>query len=76
MMDYLVHIDTISMDFFCPFCMLKGCRSYFLYNDIFLSLKILIAFISEKSADPDEMSHYAAFILDLHCLPKSLFPGN
>ena len=36
-----------------------------------MSLKIV--FISADSADPDEMLHYAAFHLSLHCLPKYLF---
>ena len=29
-----------------------------------------IVFILANSADPDEMLPYAAFHLDLHCLPK------
>ena len=29
--------------------------------------------ILANSADPDEMQHYAAFHLGLHCLPKYLF---
>ena len=37
----------------------------------FLSLKIV--FIFANSADPDEMPHYAAFHLGLHCLPINLF---
>ena len=36
-----------------------------------ISLKI--DFVVANSADPDEMSHYAAFHLGLHCLPKYLF---
>ena len=28
-----------------------------------------------NSADTDEMQHYAAFHLGLHCLPKYLFMG-
>ena len=31
--------------------------------------------IIANSADPDEMPPYAAFHLDLHCLPKYLFTG-
>ena len=43
-------------------------------NDIlFLSLKII--FVLTNSADPDEMLHYAAFHLGLHCLSKNLFMG-
>ena len=29
--------------------------------------------VEANSADPDEMQHYAAFHLGLHCLPKYLF---
>ena len=36
--------------------------------DVFLYLKTVLT--SAKSADPDEMQHYAAFHLGLHCLPK------
>ena len=35
-------------------------------NIAFLSLKI--DFVFANSADPDEMQHYAAFHLGLHCL--------
>ena len=42
-------------------------------NDVFLFMKII--FILANSADPDEMPPYAAFHLDLHCLPKNLFTG-
>ena len=31
--------------------------------------------IFANSADPDEMQHFAAFHLGLHCLPKYLFTG-
>ena len=34
-----------------------------------------IDFVVANSADPDEMPHYAAFHLGLHCLPKYLFRG-
>ena len=36
-----------------------------------MSMKIL--FIIAYSADPDKMSHYAAFHLGLHCFPKYRF---
>ena len=42
--------------------------SMIFFYDVFLSLKFVV--ISAKSADPDEMQHYAAFHLSLHCLPK------
>ena len=41
--------------------------------DVFLSLKVVL--ILANSADPDEMQHYAAFHLVLHCLPKYMFRG-
>ena len=41
--------------------------------DVFKSLKIVL--ISEKSVDPNEIQHYAAFHLCLHCLQKYSFRG-
>ena len=43
----------------------------FLKYDVFLSLKVVL--ILANSALPDEMQHYAAFHLGLHCLPKYPF---
>ena len=40
---------------------------------VFLSLKIDFVFAS--STDPDEMPHYTAFHLALHCLLKYPFRG-
>ena len=37
----------------------------------FLSMKIVL--ILANIVDPDEMPHYAAFHLGLHCLPKYPF---
>ena len=42
-------------------------------NFVFHSLKI--DFVLANSADPDEMPHYAAFHLGLHCLLKYPFRG-
>ena len=42
-------------------------------NILFFCLKIFFTFTN--SVDPDEMQHYAAFHLGLHCLQKSLFRG-
>ena len=44
-----------------------------LKNFVFFWLKIY--FVLVNSADPDEMPHYAAFHLGLHCLPKNLLRG-
>ena len=38
-----------------------------------MSLKVVL--ILANSADSDEMQHYAAFCLGLHCLPKFSFRG-
>ena len=37
------------------------------------SMSLDIVFILANSADPDDMPHYAAFCLGLHCLSKYLF---
>ena len=42
-------------------------------GDVCLSLKVVL--ILADSAGPDEMQHYAAFHLGLHCLPKYPFRG-
>ena len=33
---------------------------------------LLLRFVLANRADPDEMTHYAAFYLDLHCMSKYL----
>ena len=43
----------------------------FLYNDVFVSLKVIL--ILANSVDSDEMQYYAAFHLGFHCLPKNPF---
>ena len=45
----------------------KKIKKYFLSEDRFLP---------KNSADPDEMQHYAAFHLELHCLPMYPFRGK
>ena len=55
-------IETISMGM--PIVYFKGNLNY----DLFLSL-IVVLFLA-NSADPDEMKHYAAFHLGLHCLDE------
>ena len=70
-MDFPIHTDIISMGL--PLCTLSGHRKKFLNVNVFLSLKIVL--ISANSVDSDEMQHYAAFHLGLHCLPKYLLWG-
>ena len=43
-------------------------------KNFFRSLKIV--FVIANSEDPDEMVHYAAFHLGLHCLPKNAFRSH
>ena len=40
---------------------------------VFISLKI--DFVLANSVEPDEMTHYVAFHLGFHCLPKYTFWG-
>ena len=44
---------------------------YYFPKNIVFCLKIFFTFIN--GVDPDEMQHYAAFHLRLHCLQKYLF---
>ena len=55
----------------CPLSLLRGQRSKFPCYDVCKSLKIVLT--SKKGADLDEMQHYAAFHLGLHCLQRNLF---
>ena len=56
LMNFPIYIDTISMD-----------MSILYFTGSLV--KISIFFILANSADPDEMLHYVAFHLGLHCLP-------
>ena len=47
---------------------------YFQIKLYFLSRKIV--FVLANSVNPDEMPHYAAFHLGLHCLPKYSFRSH
>ena len=48
--------------------MLRGYRLEFSTKIEFPTLKIIL--VLAISVDPDEMLHYAAFHLDLHCFAK------
>ena len=70
-MDFPIHIDAISMGlptqvWDCPLCTLRSYNS-----DVYLSLNLILA----NNADPDEMLHFPAFHLGLHCLLKYPFRG-
>ena len=49
-------------------------KSHVTAQIVFLFLKII--FVLANSVDPDEMLHYAAFHLDLHCLTKCTFRSH
>ena len=50
---------------------LRSHRSEFTYCDVFFKKTLKNALISAKSVVPDEIQHYAAFHLGLHCLKKT-----
>ena len=52
---------------------IKGSYVAYLNFNVVLSLKVIL--IVANSAVPDEMQHYAAFHLGLHCMPKYPFRG-
>ena len=68
-MDFPLHIVTVSMGL--PIMYLKGSQVEFSKSWCISVPEDFL--ISANSADPDEMQHYAAFHLGLHCLPKYLF---
>ena len=64
-MDFSIKFHTIKLGWSIVY--IEGSKV------VFLSLKIY--FVLANSADPDEMLHYAAFHLGLHCLPNCPFRG-
>ena len=65
-MDFSFWCDTINMG---PHVINSKLKLYF-----FLSVKIV--FVLVNSANPDEMPHYVAFHLGLHCLPQNAFRSH
>ena len=45
----------------------------FNFPNILYIFSLMNDYVLANSADPDEMPHYAAFHLGLHCLPKYQF---
>ena len=64
-MDFPIYVNTICMGL--PILNFKGLQIKFLNYDVFLYLKV--GLMLANSADTDEVQHYAAFHLGLHCLP-------
>ena len=54
--------------------LLRDHRLKFPHNIVFLSLKTV--FVIAISVDPDEMLHYVAFYLGLHCFQKNTLRGH
>ena len=53
---------------------LKGSQVRITNYDVFLSLRIDFTLINSEV--PDEMPHYVAFCLGLHCLSEYTFRGS
>ena len=70
-MELPIKFDTVKSGWSIVY--IEGSQVIISKNIEFLSLKI--DFVLANSADPDEMPHYAAFHLGLHCLPKYMFLG-
>ena len=66
LMDFSIQIKMMRMGLSIVY--FSGHRLSFPKYDIVLSLRIV--FTLTNSVDPDEMLHYAAFHLGLHCLSK------
>ena len=70
--EYSVITSDVIKSFDCIYCKVTG---YSFKKDI-VFLSLMTKFVSVNSADPDEMPHYAAYHLGLHCLPKYLLGAS
>ena len=70
---FFLLFDTIDLRW--SIVCIRGHRFYFQMKIVFLSLKKDYASIA-TSVDPDEMPHYVASHLGLHCLPKYPFRSH
>ena len=70
-MDFPIQINTIGEGLSIIYFM--GSHVEISKLEVLQSFKIVL--VVANSADPDEMPHYAAFHLGLHCLPKYPFRG-
>ena len=83
-MHYIIHNNLLRLiEFSIKLCTKKsgwsivyiqGSQVIFTKQHSIFPLKIHS--VSENSADPYEISHYVAFNLGLHCLPKYLTRGS
>ena len=67
-MDSFFFFDTINLKWYIVF--IEGS------NKLLPNIIAFLIFILANRVDPDEMPHYAAFHLDLHCLPKYAFRSH
>ena len=65
-MEFSIKLDTVKSGW----SIIYGLTGYNFQNIEYNSLKI--DFVFANITDPDEMLHYAAFHLSLHCLRKYL----
>ena len=73
-MDYLIHIDTVTMELSILY--FKGLRVKFSKKMMYIFYVPKDCFILANSANLDKMSPYMAFHLSLQHLPKYLFTGR
>ena len=84
MQKWILPSGLVQSSWDCPLYIWSGHRLCFPNKTVLLSLKIVFrldfricpprsVFALAISADLDEVPHYAAFHLDLHCLPKYAF---
>ena len=69
----IFHKATIKSGW--PIVYIEGSHVKISKKKYIVLLSLNLYFVLANSADPDEMTHYAAFHLGLHCLPKYLFKG-
>ena len=69
-MEFSIKFDTVKSGWSIVY--IEGSQVIISINYC-ISLKIF--FVIANCVDPDEMQHYAAFHLGLHCFPKYLFMG-
>ena len=61
-MEYPIKFDTVKWD-----------GPLYIRLEFHKTFSLKILFVLAYTTDPDEISHYAAFHLGLHCLPKYRF---
>ena len=66
-MEFSTKFDAFKSELYIAYT--EGSHVIISRYNILLSLNM--EFVSANSADPDEMTHHAAFHLGLHCLPMS-----